>query len=278
MKENLLNSDFIQEIIHITTHMSKNGWHEKNSGNLSYRLADDEVNYYNLGQLSTGRIKKIDVDLKALKGQYFVVTGSGKYFKNMFKKPCLNLGIIKILENNKYEIIWGLEDGTNPTSELYTHLLLHIERQKINSNNRVVMHSHPTYLLAMTFIHDLNEIGFTKTLWKTCTEAIVVFPDGVKVLPWMLCGTKEIGLKTAEAIKKSRAVVWANHGIFVTGNDIDEAYGLIETIEKSANIYMLIKDSKTINEISDENLKELANYFKVNVEEKYFIKGENNEK
>lgn len=277
MTNSILNSDFIKEIIHITTHMSKNGWHEKNSGNLSYRLSNEEIRYYNLDKLSTGRIKKIDIDLAPLKDQYFVVTGSGKYFKNMFKKPIFNLGIIKILSSkNSYEIIWGLEDGTNPTSELYTHLLLHIERQKFNPNNRVVMHSHPTNLLAMSFIHDLDEINFTKTLWKMCTEAIVVFPDGVSVLPWMLCGTKEIGIATAKEISKSRAVLWALHGIFVVGNDIDESYGLIETIEKSANIYMLIKDYTMINKLNDNNLKELAKYFNVSVDQKYF-KGENNE-
>lgn len=34
-----------------------------------------------------------------------------------------------------------------------------------------------------------------------CTECIVVFPDGIGVLPWMFCGTNEIGKITAKEMK-----------------------------------------------------------------------------
>lgn len=46
------------------------------------------------------------------------------------------------------------------------------------------------------------------TLWEMSTECVVVFPDGVEVLPLMLCGTNEIGAKTAEKMKESRVAVW----------------------------------------------------------------------
>ena len=53
----------------------------------------------------------------------------------------------------------------------------------------------------MTYVHDLDEVAFTRTLWQMCTECVVVFPDGVNVLPWMLCGTNEIGVATAEKMQ-----------------------------------------------------------------------------
>ena len=43
-------------------------------------------------------------------------------------------------------------------------------------------------------------------------------------------------------MKKHRLVSWTNHGIYGAGNDIDEAFGLIETVEKTAQIYMLTID------------------------------------
>ena len=46
-----------------------------------------------------------------------------------------------------------------------------------------------------------------------CTECIVVFPDGVSVLPWMLCGTNEIGEATRDKMASARLVVWAQHGL-----------------------------------------------------------------
>ena len=129
--------------------------------------------------------------------------------------------------------------------------------------NRVVMHCHPANLLAMTYVHDLDEKAFTRTLWQMCTECIVVFPDGVNVLPWMLCGTNEIGIATAEKMQTARLVVWSQHGIYGAGKDLEETFGLIETAEKAAEIYMKIAHLPLINTITDAQMHELEGRFNV---------------
>ena len=73
----------------------------------------------------------------------------------------------------------------------------------------------------------------------------------------MVCGTNEIGIATAEKMKSFRLVVWTNHGIYGTGKNMDEAFGLIETVEKTAQIYMLAL-GHTVNVIPDQIIKELA--------------------
>ncbi|MBR4421242.1 MAG: class II aldolase/adducin family protein, partial [Erysipelotrichaceae bacterium] len=73
-----------------------------------------------------------------------------------------------------------------------------------------------------------------------------------------------IGEATAEKMKDYRIVIWPNHGIYGTGATFDEAFGLVETVEKSAMIYMMVYDKKIINPLTDENLKELAAAFKLN--------------
>ena len=92
---------------------------------------------------------------------------------------------------------------------------------------------------------------------------MVVFPDGLGVLPWMLCGTNEIGEATAKKMNDFRLVVWAQHGIYGAGKDLDETFGLIETAEKGAEIYLKIKPFEIKQQITDENLKEIAKWFKV---------------
>ena len=57
---------------------------------------------------------------------------------------------------------------------------------------------------------------------------MVVFPDGLGVLPWMLCGTNEIGEATAKKMNDFRLVVWAQHGIYGAGKDLDETFGLMK--------------------------------------------------
>ena len=116
----------------------------------------------------------------------------------------------------------------------------------------------------MTYVHELDTKKFTHTLWEMITECIVVFPDGVEVLPWMLCGTGEIGKATAEKMLSSRAVVWALHGLYGAGKSLDETFGLIETVEKAAQIYMLTAHLPRVNTIKDEEMLQLVKLFGVN--------------
>jgi len=132
-----------------------------------------------------------------------------------------------------------------------------------------VMHCHPSNILAMTYVHSLDEREFTRTLWQMCTECIVVFPDGVNVLPWMLCGTNEIGEATAEKMQTARLVVWSQHGIYGAGADLDETFGLIETAEKAAEIYMKIAHLPLKNTITDAQMHQLEKRFGVKAREGY---------
>lgn len=160
--------------------------------------------------------------------------------------------------------VLGFDGGGVFTSEFPAHMMSHIARLKVDPENRVVIHTHQTHTLAMNFIHDLDEKKFTHTLWEMCTECIAVFPEGVGVLPWMLCGTNSIGEATANKMKDFRVVVWGMHGVYGAGKDLDETFGLIETVEKAAQIYVLTCNRPRINTIKDEQMQELAEYFKVN--------------
>ena len=210
-------------------------------------------------------VNEASFDASPLEGKIFIVTGTGKYFKNVEDDPESNLGIVRIAQNGKgVELLWGFKDGGRPTSEFPAHMMSHIARLKVDPENRVVMHSHPTNTLAMNYVHELDEKKFTHTLWEMCTECIVVFPEGVGILPWMLCGTDEIGVATAKKMEEFRLVVWAMHGIYGAGKTMDETFGLIETVEKAAQIYMLIGDRPRINTIKDEDMLKLVELFKIN--------------
>ena len=259
--KDILTAPFLIEFIRTATNMYNHGWDERNGGNISLLLEENKINSY----LDTKNVlREIPTGFKVLEldNTYFLVTGTGKYFKNIQFNPEINLGIVKLVDcATKAQLLWGFTDGGKFTSEFPAHIMSHSARLKINPKNRVIMHCHPINLIAMTYIHTLNEKEFTRTLWKMNTECLVVFPDGVNVLPWMLCGTNEIGEATAEKMKTSRIIVWAQHGIYGAGADLDEAYGLIETAEKAAEIYMKIAHLPIINTISDEQLHLLEKRF-----------------
>ena len=262
--KNILEAPFMVEAVRTLTNLYRLGWDERNGGNLSYLLRDSDVEGY-LDTTKVIRTIPMSFDASEIKGKLFLVTGTGKYFKNVQYDPENNLGIVRIAEDGvSCELLWGYRDGGKFTSELPAHLMSHMVRLKKDPEHRVVMHTHPTNTLAMNHIHELDEKKFTHTLWEMCTECIVVFPDGVGVLPWMLCGTNSIGEATAEKMKEFRLVVWGMHGIYGAGKTMDETFGLIETVEKAAQIYMLTAHLPRINTIRDDQMVELAEFFGVN--------------
>ncbi|MCD7928301.1 MAG: rhamnulose-1-phosphate aldolase, partial [Oscillospiraceae bacterium] len=205
-----------------------------------------------------------------LAGKTFLVTGTGKYFKNVRYDPEDALGLIRVgPDGETAQLLWGFSGGGRFTSELPAHLMSHMARLEAEKDSRVVMHCHPSNLLAMTYVHDLDARAFTRTLWRMCTECIMVFPEGVGVLPWMPCGTNEIGAATAEKMREARLVVWAQHGIYGAGRNLDEAFGLIETAEKAAEIYLKIAHLPLRQTLTDEQLRLQARQFQVVPREGY---------
>ena len=254
---------FLDEVTEILSLLYKHNWDERNGGNLSYILDEEEVWTVCNPNKTIRSFEYENLDMTPLIGKYFIVTGTGKYFKNCIKDPENNLGILKIVSARQLDLLWGYHDGGRMTSELPTHLLSHIERLKVDPNHRLVIHCHPTNIIAMTHICPLDTKVITEILWKMQTESIVVFPEGVATLPWMVCGGMEIGIATAEKMKEFRAVIWAQHGLFCTGTSLDEVYGLIETIEKAAEIYMKISLHSSYHPISNEDLLKLAKAFNI---------------
>ncbi len=267
--KDILTAPFLIEMVRTTTNMYQHGWDERNGGNISLLLDEGAVSEY---VDTRSVIRSIPTGFRApeLEGKYFLVTGTGKYFKNVQYAPDVNLGLIRITNQGETaELLWGFSDGGKFTSEFPAHMMSHVSRLKVDPLNRVVMHCHPANLLAMTYVHDLDEKAFTRTLWQMCTECIVVFPEGVNVLPWMLCGTNEIGEATADKMSTARLVVWSQHGIYGAGKDLDETFGLIETAEKAAEIYMKIAHLPIINTITDEQLHLMEERFGVKGREGY---------
>ena len=267
--KDILTAPWLVELVRTCTNMYGHGWDERNGGNISVLLDKKDVKKY-LDVKKVLRAIPTGFSAPALEGRYFLVTGTGKYFKNVQYDPAVNLGVVRLTDGGETaELLWGFADGGRFTSEFPAHMMSHAARLAVDPDNRVIMHCHPDNLLAMTYVHDLDEREFTRTLWQMETECIVVFPEGVNVLPWMLCGTNEIGEATAEKMKTARLVVWAQHGIYGAGKDLDETFGLIETAEKAAGIYMKIAHLPWKQTITDDMLRQLEARFGVKARDGY---------
>ena len=272
--KDILTAPFISDTVRICTEMYNKGWCERNAGNISMLLDEAELKGYLPKPTASGfnvlRTIPTGVDAPQLNGACFLVSGTGEYLRNVCSNPERSLGIIRLTDGGRAaELLWGFSDGGSFTSELAAHIMTCEARLTVDPSHRVVLHAHPANIVAMSFVHSLDERDFTRTLWRQITECVFVFPDGVGVLPWMLCGTPEIGLATAEKMISSRLVVWAHHGIYGVGTGPEEAFGLVETAEKAAEIYMKTAHLPILQTITDEQLKKTASYFGVEVRPGY---------
>ena len=110
------------------------GWHERNGGNLSYRLRPEEaVRIQPDAGSKRDRGQRSGVSVPGLAKEFFMVTGSGKYFRNVILNPEDNTAIIEIDgEGVNYRIRWGLSGGGRPTSELPSHLMNHEVKKAVS--------------------------------------------------------------------------------------------------------------------------------------------------
>lgn len=257
--------EIVKEFAELAYTMWSMGWDEKNGGNISYILSEKELEELDLKKKEFVTLSNIPQNLV---GQYILITAAGSNFRLIKNSVEETTGII-LLEQEGFSIMAGFENKNKPTSELYMHLLSHSTRLEIDPDHRAIVHNHATEISEMSFIHELDDKSFTRTLWGIITECIVVFPDGVGVLPWMVCGNEEIGKATAEKMKKSRIVIWAYHGILAAGNSLNDAFGLIETVNKAAKIYVNTVDKRITDGISDEELKSLCAFFDIQPRKEY---------
>ncbi|MBQ8804814.1 MAG: rhamnulose-1-phosphate aldolase [Tyzzerella sp.] len=269
----ILDAKFVQGFIRMCNDGWEQGWHERNGGNFSYRMKPEEVEEVKEYLASESEWKPIGTSVPKLAGEYFMVTGSGKYFRNVILDPEDSICIIEVDEKGEnYRICWGLVNGGRPTSELPSHLMNHeVKMLASGGKHRVIYHAHPANIIALTFVLPLKDEVFTRELWEMMTECPIVFASGIGVVDWMVPGGRDIAVATSELMKQYDVAIWAHHGMFCSGEDFDLTFGLMHTVEKAAEILvkMLSMRPDKLQTITAQNFRDLAVEFNVELPEKF---------
>lgn len=267
-----VDAEFAQGFIRMANDGWEQGWHERNGGNLSYRARPEEVESVEKF-FHPGEWKPIGASVPKLAGEFFLVTGSGKYFRNIIFKPEDSLCMIEVdASGENYRIVWGLVNGGRPTSELPSHLMNHqVKLEASGKDYRVIYHAHPVNVIALTFVLPLKDEVFTRELWEMATECPVVFPAGIGVVPWMVPGGREIAEATCKLMQDYDVAIWAHHGMFAAGEDYDLTFGLMHTVEKSAEILVKVLSMRPdkLQTILPDEFRDLAKAFEVELPERF---------
>ena len=85
----------------------------------------------------------------------------------------------------------------------------------------------------------LEKDVLTKLLWSMIPETKAFCPRGLGIVPYMLPGSVELANATIKTLAENYDVVlWEKHGVFAIGEDVMQAFDMVDTLCKSACIYM----------------------------------------
>ena len=101
IKMKFIEAEFVQGFIRMANDGWEQGWHERNGGTLSYRVKPEEIKEVK-DTLKNKEWQPIGTDVPALAGEYFLVTGSGKFFRNIILNPEDSICMIELDEKGEY--------------------------------------------------------------------------------------------------------------------------------------------------------------------------------
>jgi rhamnulose-1-phosphate aldolase len=141
-----------------------------------------------------------------------------------------------------YTLPWRGGEDLRPTSEFNSHLAIHHTNAEIGREARVVVHTHPTEIIAMTHLAQFKSAdALNKVLWSMMPEAVFTFPEGVGFAPYQMTGTDALEQETVRVVRQHRVCVWEKHGCLAVGADVQSAFDVLDTVNKCARIFFLCK-------------------------------------
>jgi rhamnulose-1-phosphate aldolase len=264
----------LDEIKKITSDMARKGWAESNGGNVSLRLNEEYRTFFDDFQPKKEQVK-LPIMMPSIANERFLVSGTGRFLRNVEIAPEKNMGVIEIdYKGESYQLLWGFEPTGAPTSELPAHLMSHCSiKEKSNNKSFALIHTHPTNVIALTYaVANLDTKSLSRLLWESHAECMVVFPQGIEFLPWMMAGSIELGKATSNALLSRDLAVWQFHGICGCGRNLDQAFGRIDVAEKAAEICLRVMSAGGAKQtLSEAQLRAIAANFNCQLDENLFL-------
>jgi rhamnulose-1-phosphate aldolase len=230
----------IAEVAEVAGYLWQKGWAERNGGNITINITgvvDDEVKSLK----SISNPVPIGRTLPHLKACYFFCKGTNKRMRDLARWPMENGSIIRITDDcSSYEII--ADKPVKPTSELASHLSMHNYLIGKGSNYKAVLHTHPIDLVAMT--HNpafLEKDKLTDLLWSMIPETRAFCPRGLGIIPYAMPSSFALADATIKELDEYDVVMWEKHGVVAVGENIMETFDMVDTLSKSAQIYLTAK-------------------------------------
>lgn len=263
---NTFITEEIERVSTVSSYLWNRNWAERNAGNISVDFSDQEID--SAAALKTAKYVCLDVSIKEAAQMVIYITGTGLRLRDL-DEPEKAGALIRIDEAGAgYHILWGgkNEDGFKATSELSSHIRIHIGKKNASSDHRTIIHTHPIELIALSHhpVYGKDEKLFNKTLWSMIPEVRAFVPRGISLIPYTLPGSEKLGELSAKSLMEKDVAIWAKHGAIACGKDIQDAFDYLDVANKGAVIFLKCLSSGFEPEgLTDSELDELETVFKL---------------
>jgi 3-dehydro-4-phosphotetronate decarboxylase len=134
---------------------------------------------------------------------------------------------------SRFDADGNLVSGDKPTKEMPLHLAFYDTR----SSAGAVVHLHSCHSVAWSMMPEVDTENFLPPL----TPYAIMKLGKVKLLPFFLPGDPAMGDAVRGLAGKRSAVMLANHGPVVAGQDVEAACNAVEELEETARLAMLLR-------------------------------------
>ena len=133
---------------------------------------------------------------------------------------------------SKCDMDGNLLEGNKPTKEVPLHLAVYKTRPNVNA----VCHTHSVNAVVYASSHDPGEF------MPICTPSVAAKEGRIEIKGYARPGSEELGQFVEEGLKKSNAVLLANHGVVAVGKNMEMAVSMANEVENNAILLTLAGD------------------------------------
>jgi 3-dehydro-4-phosphotetronate decarboxylase len=146
----------------------------------------------------------------------------------------------------------NLVSGDKPSKEYFLHLAMYQKRRQSGA----IVHLHSSHAAAISCLDGLNPDSCIPPI----TPYFVMRVGKLPLIPYFRPGDKALAVEIAKHADKHAAVLLANHGPVVSGNDLDSAMYAIEELEETSKLMLLLQGQK-IRTLDNSQIRELRETF-----------------
>lgn len=162
------------------------------------------------------------------------------------------LGELDPASLSKLDWSGNLLSGSKPSKEYFLHLAMYQKRPQSGA----IVHLHSSFAAAVSCLDELDAASCIPPI----TPYFVMRVGKLPLIPYFRPGDKALADEIAKHAGSHAAVLLANHGPVVSGDDLDSATYAMEELEETSKLMLLLRSQK-IRTLNESQIQQLCETF-----------------